>query len=282
VKKFWVFSIAVAALGQPACSQKVLIEKPNRQEIIHVQTSLNHLTVLEMNEPVSTVAVGSSVFKVEWRENKVFIEPTEPDVATNLFVWTPSGRFNYELDPAGVVPAMVFAIDQPALDPPQAVAADSPASDPPDSIATELLFQAKPVRIHGSIPETNQITVNLKDSLERNGEVIILYTIRNETSNTYVPGSPQAVALKAPRYHESLYELANSQLSPKEAERLKFTGEVPLVIAESEVRASRIEPGQETSGVVAIMLPAMQLGPKVLQLRFPASPSGPVNAILVL
>jgi len=40
------------------------------------------MTVLEMTEPVSTVAVGSPVFKVEWRENKVFIEPTEVSVAT--------------------------------------------------------------------------------------------------------------------------------------------------------------------------------------------------------
>ncbi len=72
-----------------------------------------------MSEPVITVAVGSPVFKVEWRENKVFIEPTETNVATNLFVWTASGRFNYELDPAGAVPQMDFAIDQPAIDPPR-------------------------------------------------------------------------------------------------------------------------------------------------------------------
>jgi len=106
VKRFWNSCIAVAVLSLPTWGQKVEVQKPDRGQILHVETALNHLTVLEMSEPVSTVAVGSPVFKVEWRENKVFIEPTEASVATNLFVWTASGRFNYELDPAGVVPQM--------------------------------------------------------------------------------------------------------------------------------------------------------------------------------
>jgi hypothetical protein len=260
----------------------VEVEKPDRGKIIHVQTALNHLTVLEMSEPVSTVAVGSPVFKVEWRENKVFIEPTEPDIATNLFVWTPSGRFNYELDPAGIVPEMVFAIDQPVPDPPKLTAATNRASDPADPSPEEVLIQAKPIRLHGSIPRNNQVAIYLTDSLERDGQVFIRYTIRNETKKVYVAGSPQAWALTSPRYRESLYVLANSQLSPNETAGLKRSGEAPLEIAKSELRSSRIEPGQETTGIVAIKLPAVQAGPTVLRLIFLAGPKGPINATLVL
>ncbi len=97
MNKIWLSFVAVTALAWPVWGQKVEVQKPDRGQILHVQTALNHLTVLEMTEAVSTVAVGSPVFKVEWRENKVFIQPTEPNVATNLFVWTASGRFNYEL-----------------------------------------------------------------------------------------------------------------------------------------------------------------------------------------
>src|SRR6266566_2606567 len=96
MNKILLSFVAVAALSWPAQGQKVEVQKPDRGQILHVQTALNHLTVLEMTEAVSTVAVGSPVFKVEWRENKVFIQPTEQNVATNLFVWTASGRFNYE------------------------------------------------------------------------------------------------------------------------------------------------------------------------------------------
>lgn len=282
MKKFWISCIAVAAVGWPAWGQKVEVERPDRGKIIHVQTALNHLTVLEMTETVSTVAVGSPVFKVEWRGNKVFIEPIEPDVATNLFVWTPSGRFNYELDPAGVVPEMVFAIDQPLPDLPEVTASANRASESADPSPAEILMQAKPVRLHGSVSEKNRIAVYLTDSLERDGQLFIRYTIRNETKNAYVPGSPQAVALNAPRYPESLYVLANSQLSPDETARLKCSGEAPLEITKSETRFPRIEPGQETTGIVGIKLPATQAGPTVLQLTFLAGPKRMVNATLVL
>jgi hypothetical protein len=282
VRQFWISCLVVAALGSPAWGQKVEVEKPDRGKIIHVQTALNHLTVLEMNEPVSTVAVGSPVFRVEWRENKVFIEPTEPDVATNMFVWTPSGRFNYELDPAGVVPEMVFAIDQPVPDPPKITAAVNRPSESADPSPADVLIQTNTVRLYGSMPEKNHVAIYLTDSLERNGQVFIRYTIRNESKKPYVPGSPQAVTLNAPRYRQSLYVLANSQLSPGETARLKCKGQAPLEIAKSEMRSSRIEPGQETTGIVAVELPATQTGPMVLQLIFLAGPQGPVNATLVL
>ena len=113
MKRFWISCFVLAIGALPARTQKLQVQDSGRPQIIHVSTALDHLTVLEMDGPVSAVAVGSPLFKVEWRENKVFIKPTEENVATNLFVWTAVGRFNYELDPAGSVPEMVFAIDQP-------------------------------------------------------------------------------------------------------------------------------------------------------------------------
>ena len=65
------------------------------------QVQLDHLTVIEIGEPIEQVATGSTAFKVEWRGNKVFLQPLEPEVATNLFIWTRSGkRFSYEVAPA--------------------------------------------------------------------------------------------------------------------------------------------------------------------------------------
>jgi len=262
--------------------QKVEVQKLDRGLILHVQTALNHLTVLEMTEPVSTVAVGSPVFKVEWRENKVFIQPSEPNVATNLFVWTPSGRFNYELDPAGSVPQMDFAIDQTVADPPEAALSVNRSGNPSGPSPAEVLIEAKPVRLYGSIPEKNRVAVYLTDLLEHDGQVFIRYTIRNQSSKTYVPGAPQVVALNAPKYRESLYALSNSQLSPDAAARLKCSGETRIEVAKGEIRSPRIEPGEETTGIVAIKLPPTHAKPTVLQFVFLGSPKGPINATLVL
>ncbi len=282
MNKIWVSFVAVAALVWPAWAQKVEVQKSDRGQILHVQTALNHLTVLEMTEAVSTVAVGSPAFKVEWRENKVFIEPTETSVATNLFVWTPSSRFNYELDPPGAVPQMDFAIDQLIADPPIAPLSANQSGRPSGPSPAEVLIDAKPVRLYGSISDKNRVAVYLTDLLEHDGQIFIRYTIRNQTQKAYVPGAPQVVALNAPRYRESLYALSNSQLSSYDAARLKCNGETPVEVAKGEIRSSRIEPGQETTGIVAIKLPAPHAKPTVIRLVFLASPKGPINATLVL
>jgi len=282
VKRFWISPIVVAALVVPAGAQKVEEQRPDRAKIIHVQTALHHLTILEMNELVDTVAVGSPVFRVEWRGDKVFIEPTEPNVATNLFVWTKSGRFNYELDPPGAVTEMVFAIDQPSLSPSKVIASPSRASQLSDPSPAEVLLATKPIRLDGSLPMNNRIAILLTDSIEHNGQIFIRYTIRNGTNQAYLPGSPQAWALEKPRYRESLYVLANFQLGARETAGLKCRSQTSLEIAKSEIRSTRIEPGEETAGIVAVQMPLVRTGPWVLELIFLAGPKGPVTATLVL
>ena len=282
MNKICLSFLVVTALSRSASGQKVEVQKPDRGQILHVQTALNHLTVLEMTEPVSTVAVGSPVFRVEWCENKVFIQPTEPNVATNLFVWTASGRLNYELDPAGSVLQMDFAIDQPVADPPIVPLSANQSGRPSSPSPAEVLIDAKPVRLYGSSSDKNRVAVYLTDLLEHDGQIFIRYTIRNQTQKAYVPGAPQVVALNAPRYRESLYPLSNSQLSPDAAARLKCSGETPIEVAKGEIRSPQIEPGQETAGVVAIKLPPVHAKPTVIRLTFLGSPKGPINATLVL
>ena len=82
-----IIGVATAArlLGQ-----RLRAETSDRSQVVHLKTALNHLTVIELREPVIQVATGSQSFKVEWRENKVFVQPTEPDASTNLFIWTAS------------------------------------------------------------------------------------------------------------------------------------------------------------------------------------------------
>ena len=113
-------------------AQKIGTETSDRTRIVHLKTALNHLTVIEVGEPVLEVAAGSPSFKVEWRENKVFVQPMEADAATNLFIWTASQRLNYELEPAGAVASMDFAVDQAACTHPgagEANGCDYPGTD---------------------------------------------------------------------------------------------------------------------------------------------------------
>src|SRR5207249_5656758 len=102
-----VLMLAVAA--EP---QRIETQYPDTSKVTRVETTMNHLTVIELAEPVTLAAAGSSAFKIERRENKVFIQPLEEGASTNLFVWTGSGRWSYELVPAASMETMHFAVDQ--------------------------------------------------------------------------------------------------------------------------------------------------------------------------
>ncbi|HKS72291.1 MAG TPA: hypothetical protein VJQ82_03785, partial [Terriglobales bacterium] len=112
MKRVALILVLLASVLSPALAQRIETETSGRNRIVHLKTALNHLTVIEVAEPVVQVAAGSASFRVEWRENKVFVQPTDPDAATNLFIWTANQRLNYELEPANSVREMDFAVDE--------------------------------------------------------------------------------------------------------------------------------------------------------------------------
>jgi hypothetical protein len=211
MKRLWSILIitALATATIPVFGQKIERETSDGSQIIHLRTALNHLTVIELREPVIQVATGSQSFKVEWRENKVFLQPTEQDASTNLFIWTASQRLNYELEPAGAVTAMDFAVDQipvPVIQPKPASAA------PPQPSPSEVLLAGKPVRLESAKPTKKPVEVVIRDLYERDGRVLVRYAVRNRGAHAYDVSTPQVYALTGARYPQSLYSLVDSQL----------------------------------------------------------------------
>ena len=276
---------ALAALVVPAWAQRIEVRKPDPNRIVRVQTALNHLTVIEVREPVITVAAGSPAFKIEWRENKVFVQPTEADVATNLFIWTASGRMSYELEPAGAVEQMDFAIDQPA--PPPAPAPPTVVK-PPSPRATaeaepEVLLDGKPIRTDGLKMPKDRVVVILKDTFHGEGnELFIRYAVRNGTQEADTLSTPQVVAINVSPSSRGVDRLSNSQLRESAAARIKVSSERPVEVVSGNLRSARVDPGQETVGLVGVKLPAIKNGPTVLRLMFPKDAKGQPTATMVL
>jgi hypothetical protein len=277
MKRFSIILIIaiISASGIPLLAQKIEHETSDRSQIVHLKTALNHLTVIELREPVIQVATGSQCFKVEWRENKVFVQPTEPDASTNLFIWTSSERLNYELEPAGNVAAMDFAVDQMPLVQPK------PASvTPPQPSATEILLAGKPVRFESAKPSHKPIEVTIQDLYEGDGRVLVRYAVRNRGSHAYDVSTPQVYALTGVRYPESLYTLVDSQLGDHEAARLTAKHQTPVPVLEGHVQREHLAPGQESLGVVALHLPSSQ-GPTIIRFEFPRDEKEQITALLV-
>lgn len=261
----------------PVLGQKIERETSDGSRIIHLKTALNHLTVIELREPVIQVATGSQSFKVEWRENKVFVQPTEPDAATNLFIWTVSQRLNYELEPAGAVASMDFAVDQlpvPVIQP-------KPASlTPPQPSPSEVFLAGRPVRLESAKPTKKAVEVVIRDLYERDGRMLVRYAVRNRSAHAYELATPQVYALTGAHYPQSLYGLVDSQLGEREAARLKAKQQVPVAVLEGHVQSSHLAPGQESLGVVAVRLPA-STEPTVLRFQFGNDSRDEIAAFLV-
>lgn len=277
-----IIYIAVA-LSLPAWAQKIEAQNPDRNRIVRIQTALNHLTVIEVGEPVSTVAAGSSAFKIEWRDNKVFVQPTEPSAATNLFIWTVSGRLNYELEPAGAVEQMDFAIDQPAIP----IVSKSPAVAKPPSppaapeVSKDSFPGGSPIWVEGLKESKNRVVVLLTDVLQREDKIFIRYTVRNGDKNSYSLSTPQVFKFDVQCSSKALDGLTNTQLTENEVAHLKSVGHSPVEVVEGEVRSPLIEPGHATVGVVGVKLPVTH-GRTVLRLVFPDYGADQLTATLVL
>lgn len=277
MKRAWMIAALAAFVAAPLVAQKIQKETSDRNRIVHLQTALNHLTIIEVNEPVTMVAAGSPSFKVEWKENKVFVQPTEAEVATNLFIWTASRRLNYELEPAGAVDKMDFAIDE-TIQTAQAHAVAAPP--PPTPSPTDVLLAGKPVRMESSKHAKKPVQVLIRDLYETKDRLFIRYAVRNQGDQPYGIDTPRVYVLNGARYPQSLYGLVNAQLGEQEATRLKVKQEMPLRVVEGQLQTSRLDPGQETVGVVGLQLPS-STQPTVLRLQFPKDRSGEVAAYLV-
>ena len=261
----------LAAVFVPAVAQKIETQTSDRTRIVHLKTALNHLTVIEVAEPVVQVAAGSPSFKVEWRENKVFVQPTEADAATNLFIWTANQRLNYELEPADSVRNMDFAVDQAPvhLEPVKPTASTTPVPVTPS--ITELLLTGKPIRLLPSKQRASKpVEVWISDLYEKDGRLLVRYTVRNHGTEPYAIDTPLVYQLDGVRSAQSLYGLQNSQLGDEQAAKLKIKQETPVKVLDGQMQTVRIAPGEEAVGVVAIEV-ASSTNPSILRFQFPGS-----------
>jgi hypothetical protein len=272
MKRIPLTLIILAATVTPAVTQKIGTETSDRNRIVHLKTALNHLTVIEVGEPVVEVAAGSPSFKVEWRDNKVFVQPTEADAASNLFIWTATQRLNYELEPAGSVETMDFAVDQAPAHTAEAVKpADTSSVASGSPSFTELLLAGRPVRMvpskqRGSKP----VEVWISDMYEKDGRLLIRYAVCNHGAQPYNIETPQVYQLDGVRSAQSLYGFVNSQLGDEQIGKLKINQETPVKVLDGPLQSARIAPGEEVVGVVALLV-ASGPSPTVLRLQFPNS-----------
>lgn len=272
-------ALAVAVAGAQTTSQN---------QIRHVETSLNHLTVLELGEPVSTIAVADTdSFRVEHHDDKVFIEPLREGVATNLFIWTESRQLTYELDPAGQLATMDVLIRTEPTPKPHAVATASvgPSDVEIRKMASLVLAQemmgVQDVARDGLKPVVDRVQVDLEQVYRAKDQLYIRYSISNQTKQPFRLTTPDVSAPLPTQLPISLLSLRNHQLSSQtfDAFKAKFGSIITVVQAESV--AHDLAPGEKTNGVLSIGSPQSN-PPQLFQLNFGSDQGKPLTVEAVL
>jgi len=269
----------VAAAGAQTTSQS---------QIRHVETSLNHLTVLEFGEAVTTLAIGDpDSFQVERHEDKVFVKPLQQGASTNLFVWTATRELSYELDPAGQLAAMdVLVRAEPAPKPrTSALASAEPSDAEIRRIASLVLTQAMMGSediAHDSVkPTMNRVEVSLEQVFRAKDRIYIRYSVANQTNAPFRVTTPD-VYLPLPTVRAvSLVSLRDHQLAPQIFAAFKAKPGSSLAVVQAETANRDLSPGEKTTGVISIQSSAGN-APQIYQLSFGADQSGDLKVEAVL
>jgi hypothetical protein len=273
----------IMAVGLPA--QKLERQPPETRKIVRVETARDHLTVIELGDPVTMVAVGNqSAFNVERRENKVFVKPAEDGARTNLFIWTSTGRFAYELLPAETVEQMHFAIDQEP-----AVIAANVSSLPDGSLVeselplpADMLTKATPIILQGDREIRGRVEVALRDLYRDGHRLYLRYVVINHSAYAYQTTRPAVWHLADVRSSQSLIALGEHQLGERLNRSLKAEHASRLRLLDAD-QTPQVAAGGHGLGWCIVEEPqGVDGGVSALRLEFAADAKGPVDAVLVL
>jgi Flp pilus assembly secretin CpaC len=273
------FSLAAAL----ACA-----ETTSQSQVRHVQTSLNHLTVLEFGEPVTTLAVADpDSFKIEHHDDKVFVMPLREKVSTNLFVWTASRQLSYELDPAGPLVAMDVLI---RTEPPASVHSVSGSSAPHTEgdtrkISSQVLAQTMmgvQYVLHDPAKSTSgHVQVEIEQVYRSKDQIYIRYSVSNQTSVPFRLTTPDVSNPLITQEPISLTSLRNHQLSAQTFAAYKSKPGSSLPVVQAQTVTNDLAPGQKTTGMVSVSSSEGN-PPELYQLNFGADNGQPITVEAVL
>ena len=272
-------ALAVAAAGAQTTTQS---------QIRHIETSLNHLTVLEFGESVTTLAIADpDSFQVERHDDKVFVKPLREGVSTNLFVWTASRELSYELDPAGQLAAMdVLVRTEPVPNPHTSTRASAEPSDAEiRKIASLVLTQAM-MGVEDIVHDeekraTGRVEVDLEQVYRAKDRIYIRYSVANETKAPFRVTTPDVCAPVPTEQPISLVSLRNHQITSQTLAAFKARQVSGIPVTQAETGTHDLAPGEKTTGVISI---GSSTGnpPQIYQLNFGADQNGPLKVEVVL
>lgn len=251
----FLWMVAINALGQTTTPVS---------QVTRVATAVNHLTVIEFHETVTMAAAGSSDFQIERQQNKVFIKPLKSGSATDLFVWTQSGRYGYELETTEEVKNMSFAIDGVPTISPQPNS--TPTDEMVDLLTTKVLLGAETIQPPQSRSAKDRVNVTVEEVFRTKSSIYLHFSIENKTTQPWHVTEPTANYLEPRHEAPALAGLIRQQLDQKSLHQFADAGKTPVAVARMECETEDVQPSEKSQGIIVIRTGLES--PSILQIIF--------------
>ena len=250
-----LYMLATGASGQTSATAPV---------VTRVATAVNHLTVLEFQEAVTMAAAGSPDFQIERQQNKVFIKPLKPGAATDLFIWTQSRRYAYELATTEAVKNMSFAIDNAPVIAPQPVT--TATDEMVDLLTTRVLLGSELIQQPQWRVAKGRVNIKINEVFRTKSTLYLHFSVDNRSKNSWHVSAPTAIYLESRNGNPRLPSLVGQQLDQKALEQVPDLIETPLPVARMECDPDDVQPAGKTEGIIVIRTHLDS--PVILQLTF--------------
>lgn len=275
--RIWLASIALCALTAKA-------QNINFADLQHIHTALNHLTVIDLGEPIQFIAAADpDSFQIERAGEKVLVRPLKDAASTNLILWTASRQVSYELDAPGDVAKMnVLVRNLPA----SGRAASGVPTEERQRIAAVATAQAlleaqEIVAEQPSKSLSNAVSVTMIRVLRTSDGTYLQYQIVNHSGAPFRVTTPAVAQLTATQTPVSLLALRNHQLASQTVRSFKPKANTTPQGASGQIQQTDLQPGSSTSGYVLIHA-ATAGSPQIYQLNFGSTTMGPLVEAVVI
>jgi hypothetical protein len=278
------------ALGIALASASASAQTIGFDQLPHVKTALNHVTVIDLGEPVANIGKADlDAFQIDMEGDKILIEPLKEAISTNLAIWTASRQLNYELDPAGDVTKMTVLIRNAPSTPRHASSTAATASQLDDQELQKVTSLAQSQALIGSQDITrdrqklavDSVNVDIDQIFRAKDQLYIRYVITNLTKAAFRVTLPD-VSLPVPTQQPiSLIGLRDHQLNPQTFATFKTKQGESLPVVAGHTLVTDLGPGQKTTGVISIKR-SKDNPPQIYELRFGSDQNHVVTVAAVL
>ncbi len=278
MNRIWLPAIALFAFTAKA-------QNINYTDIQHIHTALNHLTVIDLGEPIQFVAAADpDSFQIERAGDKVLLQPLKEGAATNLILWTPSRQVSYELDAPGDIQKMNVLVR--SLPVSVRATSEAPSEKERQHIAamatSQAVLGAQDIAVEQPFKSSSSIVaVSVTRVLRTNEGTYLQFQIVNHSAAPFRATMPAVTQLTPTQTPVSLLALRNHQLTAQTVDGFKAKNTASLSGVSGQIQQADIQPGSSTSGYV--LIPTRNgSNPEIYQLDFGSSKSGALIETVVI